>query len=1447
MAKHLYIAGVDRWASDYIRGSLEIEQALTFERDIARFKVRGEKPFHGQEVIITDDNLVNKLFAGIIVGVELDEIMPDKTEKIWRVDCDDYSEQLNRRLVVEYYENMTADAIFLDIAQKYCQGFTSTGIMSGAPIVEDIYLDHVPVTEAFTRLCKYTGWHWQVDYNKNLHFFSVEQLGTPAPLVLQPGGNFEKLKHGVDIQELRNRVYVRGGKMLSDIYTYEIKADGVSRIWTLPHKPHELTFEIGGSPVTIGVENIHDEADYDCLMNFHEKYVKLSAQTATPVDGATLTFKYKYDVDVITVVDDLESQQAIAAVQGGDGVYEHVIVDTSLTSIDAAEAAAMQDIKDYGNPEVRGSFETTINGWEPGQFVTIQLSDRGVEGEYLIRRVIITPEVMDKWRYRIEYGGRLLGIADYLKALISKQQQTDLAETNILYKFIYGTEKSAISDELAVELRTQPWNVEVGQEIIPKLSGEDILEKDGEYLFLGFDGVDDYVEISDNTSLDLTTALTVEAWIYVIKDPAIVRHISIYEKVNTDTDAAYMMYAGYSVEIAGKRTFRPHIRTVGNVWRYGSIDFDFALNTWYHVAYTYDSATGVMKGYINGIEYPIVFRREPIAGEEIRTATAPFLIAKDTRGEEWFEGIVDEVRIWNIARTQFDIQRDMNKTLFGNEPGLVAYLPMNEGSGNIVYDKTVNGNDGIINGATWETDFQTGTLTNVVMAETGELELWQPDYYAAFDNDLNLIKNDGTTVSPEAGYVVTMRPNEGKFGGAVAVEEGTTNLITNLSTTSFTTNGTGHIITNENNIITLDLTNWTDATYGYLRFNAGSAVLGVDYSFGIDQISGEQVSYRMGTYSYYDYVVLVSEIGRVTTTKQFSAEGTLFIDIVISPSLAGRVLKFAYPQVEQKPFATSFVDGMRADGKLDYGDISQFIPKNQHTIMMWINGSNGSYGISQDWSMCFSISPAFYLGWTNQNNYRVSWVNADFIQSVIDYTGATFQPNQWYMVGYTFNNGVVKLFLNGQKVAEATTTTTIEYQRTTRETRNLYIGNYYGSSIYQFNGIIDEFLASPKAHTEDEIQTWYNQNLPLKNISGYRVSQAIDLSPVGKLQKATISWDAEAGDKFNDDFSNGLSSNWLDVGGSTVSPYALVDSEATGGKVLRAEGGEVWYFNDTLIPFDPNKLYIIRGKVRQVSDPTSGGKLSYIGVEGIAEDGVTMINTKGNNSHGRQFYIAASARSLTAGLGWTEFIGYLKGYGTYIANANDPNNPSGLPYDTIKYIRPMFILNYNDGNGTADIDYHIIEMPGNITIETSVDGEQTWQQCTNGGIIPNLNEMDDLTGKNLVIKETLDKDVNVVSPKLHELTVDIKSYKMTKVVQLVGEKVKVIPLSQKWTNVEYSISEDNITWSEWAKITDFSQPFNVGAANYIQFRLYENEKIAIKNWSQDTVEAICGSVVLLGV
>ena len=70
--------------------------------------------------------------------------------------------------------------------------------------------------------------------------------------------------------------------------------------------------------------------------------------------------------------------------------------------------------------------------------------------------------------------------------------------------------------------------------------------------------------------------------------------------------------------------------------------------------------------------------------------------------DRFLKGALDEVRVWDVARTQDEIQQFMYKQLTGSEPGLVGYWQLNEGTGDIAFDKTINANHGtLFGGVQW--------------------------------------------------------------------------------------------------------------------------------------------------------------------------------------------------------------------------------------------------------------------------------------------------------------------------------------------------------------------------------------------------------------------------------------------------------------------------------------------------------------------------------------------------------------------------------------------------------------------------------------------------------------------------------------------------------------------------------------------------------------------------
>lgn len=120
------------------------------------------------------------------------------------------------------------------------------------------------------------------------------------------------------------------------------------------------------------------------------------------------------------------------------------------------------------------------------------------------------------------------------------------------------------------------------------------------------------------------------------------------------------------------------------------------VDKWYHVAWVRDTAAKEQRIYING-ESDYV---HPNAGVNIKYGGGREWVGRDNRtGTTVLNGYMDELRDWNIVRTEEQIKTYMNKKISSNSKGLVGYWCFDEGIGAKTYSK--NGLIADITGAQW--------------------------------------------------------------------------------------------------------------------------------------------------------------------------------------------------------------------------------------------------------------------------------------------------------------------------------------------------------------------------------------------------------------------------------------------------------------------------------------------------------------------------------------------------------------------------------------------------------------------------------------------------------------------------------------------------------------------------------------------------------------------------
>jgi hypothetical protein len=105
---------------------------------------------------------------------------------------------------------------------------------------------------------------------------------------------------------------------------------------------------------------------------------------------------------------------------------------------------------------------------------------------------------------------------------------------------------------------------------------------------------------------------------------------------------------------------------------------------WTHVAATRDMTTGDITVIINGV----MDGTKTTTQKSSLTAPATITLGADTIDSHYFNGLIDELRLWNVVRTPADIMGTMHQRLTGNEPGLVGYYRFDEGTGTTAQDRS---------------------------------------------------------------------------------------------------------------------------------------------------------------------------------------------------------------------------------------------------------------------------------------------------------------------------------------------------------------------------------------------------------------------------------------------------------------------------------------------------------------------------------------------------------------------------------------------------------------------------------------------------------------------------------------------------------------------------------------------------------------------------------------
>jgi len=180
----------------------------------------------------------------------------------------------------------------------------------------------------------------------------------------------------------------------------------------------------------------------------------------------------------------------------------------------------------------------------------------------------------------------------------------------------------------------------------------------------------DYVYITDanQTGLDLTGDFTIELWTRFESLPANTQNFTIANKyVQTGNQRAYRFLLDNQ---SGTYRLGLLVSSDGSANEILTVNWTPTVNIWYHLVCIRNSTAKTAAYYVNGV---IVGTSSAGSITGQFNSSADFIIGRAGDTLSPFDGLIDEVRVWNDIRTASEIANNFTRPLVGNESGLVGY------------------------------------------------------------------------------------------------------------------------------------------------------------------------------------------------------------------------------------------------------------------------------------------------------------------------------------------------------------------------------------------------------------------------------------------------------------------------------------------------------------------------------------------------------------------------------------------------------------------------------------------------------------------------------------------------------------------------------------------------------------------------------------------------------
>jgi hypothetical protein len=621
---------------------------------------------------------------------------------------------------------------------------------------------------------------------------------------------------------------------------------------------------------------------------------------------------------------------------------------------------------------------------------------------------------------------------------------------------------------------------------------------------LSFDGVDDYVGISNNISINPDSAITVSTW---IKPTSLSSEVHLVRKGSPDQYGLRIDAGKLEVHIDGNNS-------CGGSYSLLTGNNNLEINEWQYVAFTFSEESDQVVTYINGDRDNSV-----IYTGCLPSSSSQLSVGKNIFGgaEGVFNGKIDEVKIYNYALSEDEIKKDYNqgKALVMGSPQTasgatgqsaeycvpgdtatcdppVAEWKFDDKSGTTVYDTSSNANHGTMSNmedSDWKTSDQckkgrclefdgvddyldAGSSPSLILANGGSIEAWVKigKLETGWDNGI-IHKGDGASwVNNHYGIIEMDGTN--KF--ILTISDGTNYLgLSGPTTKDLEENVWYHVAGTWNNSSKCIYVN------GVLQECVNSTIMPKDTMTGCSVSTGRY----NGSYYFngsiddvkiYNYARTPAQIAwdynrgkPVGHWKMDEGEGMTVYDH------SGNGNHGTMVNMSQSAWVDGKVNGgLEFDGVDDYinmGNVSSIKNNTTGAISLWVNPQKTGLTFPVGW--WGSISD--YMRLEIRGNSSVTWLTevGNVGNSMTSNSGVTSPIGQWTHIVINQDGTNAKMYVNG----ELQTATANNTWFGTHPTLSFYIASSLSwDNIYRYEGKIDDVRIYNYALTAEQVKEVYN-------------------------------------------------------------------------------------------------------------------------------------------------------------------------------------------------------------------------------------------------------------------------------------------------------------------------------------------------------------------------------------